>query len=510
MNAQKKMKLYKSIRILSIILFVGCAGFLIYYLGIQPYHSRQVNQKYRDLYHSAENLELSPDDSETITDAAKKEPVTKKNSIKLDRSYKNGATDKDGILLKFSKLLEYNSDIKGWLNIPGTNIDYPVMQDYNKGDFYLSHDFEGKTDKNGCLYIDGHSDVKKPTKNIVIHGHNMDSTGMMFHELPKYKDINFYKQHPVITFDSIYQNASWKIIAFIRVSGINANNGTFNYMQSVFDDDNAFLDFLYQIEMRSLYQCPVDVNEKDSLLMLSTCTYEVHNYRTVVVARKVRKGESKTVDTASAKLRENVLYPNSWYQRYGGEPPVATNFKDAMALNEIDWYDGKTKVKTAIGQIVKHDNALYQITSGTTLKYMGYNNRNVKDLTIPSTVKLGDRTYDVSEISADAFTYAEKLKTLKIGNKIEIIPAKTFENCKKLESVIIGDAVKEIGKKAFYQLENLKKVKIRSSELTVIGEKAFKGIYDKAKFKLPKKQAKNYTKLLEKSSVSKDSKFTKY
>ena len=99
-------------------------------------------------------------------------------------------------ILKFSQLLKANKDTKGWLRIPGTNIDYPVVQGEKNSDFYLHHNLKGDTDKNGCLYIDANCNVETPTKNIVIHGHNMESTRMMFFQLPKYKDIEFYKKHP--------------------------------------------------------------------------------------------------------------------------------------------------------------------------------------------------------------------------------------------------------------------------------------------------------------------------
>ena len=98
------------------------------------------------------------------------------NSSEFDSGNKNS----DGLLLKFSQLLKANKDTKGWLRIPGTNIDYPVVQGEKNSDFYLHHNLKGDTDKNGCLYIDANCNVETPTKNIVIHGHNMESTRMMF------------------------------------------------------------------------------------------------------------------------------------------------------------------------------------------------------------------------------------------------------------------------------------------------------------------------------------------
>lgn len=508
----KKAIIRRTLTVFSVSLFVGCFGFLIYYLVLQPYHSKQVQDKYKAIYYeSSYNSDIEDEsESENIFTNDNNQYKIKKRSYTLDDDHKKGAKNSKGILLKFSKLLEYNSDTKGWLNIPGTNIDYPVLQAYDGSEFYLTRDFEGNKDKNGSLFIDGNCNVDEPTKNIVIHGHNMDTTKMMFYELTKYKDINFYKEHPVITFDSIYDESKWKIIALLRVSGKNSANDGFNFMQGNFESDEEFLDFLYQIQVRSLYKCPVDVNEDDSLLMLSTCTYEVYNYRTVVVARKVRKDETEEVNTSKAELREDVLYPDSWYDRYEGEPPVVTSFTDALSFDEIDWYDGDVEVDSSIGKTIKFEKSKYKITSPTTLKYMGSTKKNIKSLKIPSTVKINDRKFEVTEISKHAFDDMKKLNYLKIGNKVTEIPSKAFIHCEKLESVIIGDSVKTIGKKAFYKLENLKKIKIRCLKLKTIEEKALDGIAPKAKIRLPKKKFKKYSKLLKEYGLLDTIRIVKY
>lgn len=494
MKLLSRKNMLKIIKICSVLLFIGCALFLLYYLVLQPYYSRKVTQQYRNIYYSSSKNE------ENIT-SINNDVETEAFSIALDDSYKNNSKDANGILLKFSKLLEYNSDIKGWLSINGTNIDYPVMQDFNGGDFYLDHDFEGNKDKNGSLYIDGNCNVEDPSKNIVIHGHNMQSTRMMFYELLNYNRIDYYKEHPVLTFDSIYKNSQWKIISFMRVAGAVSKNDGFNYMTGTFENDEDFLDFLYQIESRSLYYCPVDVNEDDRLLMLSTCSYEIHDYRTVVVARRVRKGESTDVDVDKAYLRQDVLFPNSYYKHYGGEAPVVTNFADAISFNEINWYDGNIRYDSSMGKIVEVDNLKYKITSDTTVSFAGCVNKKIKELKIPSNIEINDRKFEVTEHEKKAFQNLSKLKTLKIGNSIKEIKPSAFTKCSKLESIVIGDNVEIIGKKAFNNLENLKKIKIKSTKLEKIEDKVFKGIFEKPTFNIPEGKKKKYIKLLESSGI---------
>lgn len=502
MEKNRKKMLRLLLTATSILLFSGCALFLLYYLVLQPLYSKKVNDKYRKIYYA-----YDVDDTSSET-KVKKESEAESININPDHNYKNNAKDEKGVLLKFKKLIEYNEDIRGWLNIPGTNIDYPVMQDYHGEDYYLEHDFEGKKDKNGCLYLDGHSSIEIPSTNLVIHGHNMDSTHMMFYELPNYKNLEFYKKHPVITFDTLYKNSKWKVISFMRVSGTMEKNNNFNYLTGVFYSDEDYLNFLYEIEGRSLYHCPVDVNEKDHLLMLSTCSYEFDNCRTVVVARRLRKGESEAVETERAYIRNNVLYPNDWYRQYGGQAPVHTDFADALSFNEIDWYDGKQEAVSPIGQqYTVHDQYLFELTSLNTVKYIGATDTTLKRVTIPKQIEVSGRTFDVTEISATAFSQMKKLETVNIKGGITKIPDNAFRNCKKLTSVTLGEDIETIGSRAFFNIETLKKLKVTSTTLSQIGEKAFWKSTSTIKITLPKSKAKNYKKMLEASGISENAKY---
>ena len=101
-----------------------------------------------------------------------------------------------------------------------------------------------------------------------------------------------------------------------------------------------FLNFIYQLRIRSIYNIDaVDINENDQIITLSTCSYEVKNYRTVIVARKLREGEDPFVDVDRVTLNTEPLYPSTWYYRYGGKAPKLTQtFEEALENGEIKWY----------------------------------------------------------------------------------------------------------------------------------------------------------------------------
>jgi len=99
------------------------------------------------------------------------------------------------------------------------------------------------------------------------------------------------------------------------------------------------LEFVYQVRVRSLFNIDdVDINENDRILTLSTCSYELENYRIIIVARKVRENEDLTVITDNIKKNKNVLYPDSFYKHYGGKAPLIPSFEEALQEGLIPWY----------------------------------------------------------------------------------------------------------------------------------------------------------------------------
>ncbi len=335
-----KKNLSKILQIVCLIGFLVFTGLFINEVVIQPIRIKNSIELTRDLYHKpteAPIATIAPVVTAAVTPVAEATPTPDPNR------------DSQGRLLQFKDLLDTNEDVKGWITIPDTNIDYVVMQpaaDKNDPDYYLYKDLKGDYSKAGTLYIDPRSSVEDNTKNLVIHGHNMVSTKeKMFHFLLEYNKVSYYKEHPVITFDTIYDTAKWKIFAVVVTNGSSEKEPLFEYRTSKFKDSSEFLNFVYQLRIRSVLNLDmVDVNENDELLTLSTCSYELDNYRTVIIARKVREGEDPGVDVDKAAKNETPLFPESYYYRKGGKAPeVAATFEEALEAGEINWYTAPAK-----------------------------------------------------------------------------------------------------------------------------------------------------------------------
>lgn len=330
----RQQRRIRYISILCILLIAGAVIFLLYYHVIQPYQSEQTTDKYREIYHATE-------DTATQDTGEATETQDTPSTIISDKV----VTQESKILtshLTWDELATYNEDICGWITIPNTNIDYPVVQssDEDSSNYYLTHNLDGSDDKNGCLFADYRTQVEKSPQNIVINGHNMKSTGLMFRDLVNYNDLAFYKDNPVFTFNTKLCDGQWKIFALIKTNNNKDHGIRFDYFQSDFETELDFLNFVYQLELRSIYSYPVTVNENDQILILSTCTYEMNDMRLLVVARKVREGESTQVDTSKAYQKTEVLYPDAWYNSHNTVRPEETSFEEELEIGNVPWYDG--------------------------------------------------------------------------------------------------------------------------------------------------------------------------
>lgn len=335
MKNKNKHKITQIIRLASLCVFLVCAVYLGYDMVLRPYLSQKAVTEARNLYDASKEDLTQEQHQENKTDKEKepKEPADISPTAEEESLY-----DSKGRLKEFSALLSANQDVKGWITIDGTNIDYPVLQSgKDNPEYYLHKNIDRKSDKAGSIFLDVNSSVEENTKNMVIYGHNMKSTDNMFHYLIKYNDIDYYRKHPVITFDTLYHKGQWKIIS-IFIADANINDDFFNFTRARFDNDADFLEYIYQLRIRSIYNIPVDIKEEDQIITLSTCSYELDNYRTIIVARKVREGEASAVAAEKAEKNPAILYPASWYGIYGGTAPKTSSFQEALEAGQIDWY----------------------------------------------------------------------------------------------------------------------------------------------------------------------------
>ena len=185
----------------------------------------------------------------------------------------------------FDELKSINSDTVAWLYVGGTNVNYPVVQTTDN-DFYLDHSFDKTKNKAGWLFMDYRNNSSNYEKNTIIYAHNRkDKT--MFGTLKNvlaavwYEDIN----NRVIKMSSENINTLWQIFSVYTIETTN------DYIQTTFNTDNEFQEFIDLIKSRSTANFNTKVSTNDKILTLSTCH---GNTKKLVVHAKLIKQEIKT------------------------------------------------------------------------------------------------------------------------------------------------------------------------------------------------------------------------
>lgn len=175
----------------------------------------------------------------------------------------------------------------GWLQIPGTQIDLPVMQPFKEKEYYLDHDFTGADSAEGALFTDPGNSCWPQDGNTVIYGHNMKN-GHMFGTLDLYEDADYFQSHREIHFDTIYETGVYEAVAVIKTRILNENEPGFRYYQFFrYDSEEEFQECLDFIKANQLFDTDSKLKYGDCMLMLSTCEYSQENGRLVIVARKM-------------------------------------------------------------------------------------------------------------------------------------------------------------------------------------------------------------------------------
>lgn len=286
-------KMRKIIFAAALCVFLLSTGFLVYELLILPNQNRDAIESVQEVYYHAETS------SEMTTEAVLPDAEGKQKE--------NG----------YAALKKKNSDVIGWIKIPGTVVDYPVMQSSPQSpEYYLRRGYDKKYSKYGCIFLDARCTPPEETPNLTLYGHNM-TDGQMFAAILQYTDLDFYKSAPVIDFDIEGKSGKWKVFSVFKINTLPEQGELFLYTQPAFEEESAYADFLEQAQSRSLLCLPVDVNTDDQILTLSTCSYEFEEFRTVVMARRVRDGEEPTVALDRAAYNPHPVYPDCWIQKYG-------------------------------------------------------------------------------------------------------------------------------------------------------------------------------------------------
>lgn len=185
------------------------------------------------------------------------------------------------INVNFNELKKINPNTKGWVQVNGTNINYPFVQ-AKDNKYYLTHSFDKSYNKAGWIFLDYRNNIDLLSKNTILYAHSrLDLT--MFGSLKKTLTnewLNNTNNH-VVRVSTEKENSLWQVFSIYHIPVTN------DYIITDFNSDEEFKYWSSMIINRSIYDFNTTVNNNDNILTLSTCYND--NERVVLHAKLIKK-----------------------------------------------------------------------------------------------------------------------------------------------------------------------------------------------------------------------------
>lgn len=246
--------------------------------------SYKISYKLIDYYQSAANYKELADKYATIkTEPAVKTPVPTKEPEKEQEETKEeplpDALKDDGtfpIEINFDELKEKNSDVIGWIYLPGTKLNYPIVRGEDN-DFYLHQTIEKTYSFGGTIFLDVNCARDWSSRHNIIYGHNMND-GSMFRPIIRYKEQDYYDKNPFMYLSTPDGNYRLDIFAGFITESESEVYSTF------FTSGESFAKWAEKMAEKSSITTDLIPSENSKIITLSTCTYERQDMRYVLMA----------------------------------------------------------------------------------------------------------------------------------------------------------------------------------------------------------------------------------
>ncbi len=230
------------------------------------------------------NIYINNRDKNNMKELQKEiETQEKENTINIVEEEKN-----QEIIKKVSELQLENDDIKGWIKIDDTKINYPLLQG-DDNEYYLKRNYKKENSNYGSIFIDKDCDLNDINSNVIIYGHNMKDKEM-FQNLLNYEDKGFYEQHKNIEIITNEKTMTYEIVTVFksRVFYQNETNVFRYYYCKDLSNQEKYNDYINNCKKIQLYDTGINAEYGEQLITLIVCEYSQNNGRMVVVAKKIK------------------------------------------------------------------------------------------------------------------------------------------------------------------------------------------------------------------------------
>ena len=274
---QQKKRKKKKLRFRKWVIVV----FLIFFLSIFSFSAYKVYSWYND------NKEVDNISDDVLKNTKVKEKKDNNNTENVNppEDISNDYWDyiKMNLLeVDFNELLKKNPDTVGWIEVKGTNINYPIVQTTDNS-YYLTHAFDKTKNEAGWVFMDYRNDAVNFNQNTILYAHSR-LTGSMFGSLKNILESSWYtnKNNHIIRLSTPTENTMWQVFSVYTIPKESY------YITPNFNSNEAYQEFLNTMKSRSEVEFSAEVNTNDKILTLSTCKDNFGN-RVVMHAKLIKK-----------------------------------------------------------------------------------------------------------------------------------------------------------------------------------------------------------------------------
>ena len=259
MNKKKSGDIYKIICIILLIILIGIVAVWGYRIIVE----NRANSKYEEIQNTV-NSAAKQAETEAVIIETETEEETETETEEVQNAF--DIPEKN---LDWTSLYAENKDIYAWIYIPGTQVDYPVLQNAADDTYYLNHNIDGSDGKPGCIYTEKINSKDFTNYNTVLYGHNMKN-GEMFGCLHDYEDKTFFDENPYVYVYTEEKTYVYEIFAAYTATNAHILN------TNDFSTQEGFADYLdnvvYNKALTGNFRNDTRVTSDNRIITLSTCT----------------------------------------------------------------------------------------------------------------------------------------------------------------------------------------------------------------------------------------------
>lgn len=276
MNRKKRKIKWKNI-ILLLIILIFLTTFIISVINIIKWKidSNKTEKQVNKIQEIVKMEEISENDNIEIIEQEKEIPKYNPYWDYIKMNLLN---------VNFKELKKLNSNTKGWIQVNGTNINYPFVQTTDN-EYYLTHSFDNSYNSAGWVFMDYRNDIENFSKNTILYAHGrLDTT--MFGSLRNITKSKWFSNsnNYIVKLSTEFENTLWQVFSIYQIPTTN------DYIEVDFYSDQDFLSWANMLINRSKYNFNTTIQANDNILTLSTC-YD--DYEKVVLHAKLIKKEKK-------------------------------------------------------------------------------------------------------------------------------------------------------------------------------------------------------------------------